>query len=120
MIFVHGCFWHRHEGCKRTTTPKTRREFWTDKFASNRKRDTTAVSSLEQEGWEVVIIWECETNDPHRLEHRLVSLLGSTRVPRTIRDSTVAAITCGVPGTPGLSVSASATTDPTTTARYPE
>ena len=56
-----------------------------DKFSSNRKRDTIAVSSLEQEGWEVVIVWECETNDTHRLEHRLVSLLGT---PRAFRDST--------------------------------
>ena len=87
-IFVHGCFWHRHEGCKRTTTPKIRREFWTDKFASNRKRDTAAVSSLEQKGWEVVIVWECETKDAHRLEHRLVSLLGFTRISPAFRYAT--------------------------------
>jgi len=46
VIFVHGCFWHRHDGCKQTTTPKTRREFWANKFAANRKRDAAAVSCL--------------------------------------------------------------------------
>ena len=75
VIFVHGCFWHRHEGCKRTTTPKTRREFWADKFAANRKRDAVAVSHLEEAGWEVVVVWECETEDSERLKHRLVGFL---------------------------------------------
>ncbi|MDE0457270.1 MAG: very short patch repair endonuclease [Chromatiales bacterium] len=81
VIFVHGCFWHRHEGCKRTTTPRTRREFWVDKFAANRKRDAAAVSSLERAGWEVVVVWECETEDPERLKNRLVAFLESHHVP---------------------------------------
>ena len=75
VIFVHGCFWHRHEGCRRTTTPKTRRKFWEDKFATNRKRDAVAVSSLKQAGWEVAIVWECETEDGGELKERLVAFL---------------------------------------------
>ena len=81
VIFVHGCFWHRHEGCKRTTTPRTRRKFWADKFAANRKRDAAAVSSLEKADWEVVVVWECETEDPERLKNRLVALLEDHRDP---------------------------------------
>ena len=81
VIFVHGCFWHRHEGCKRTTTPRTRREFWMDKFAANRKRDAAAVSSLERTGWEVAVVWECETEDPERLKNRLVAFLQSRHGP---------------------------------------
>ena len=75
VIFVHGCFWHRHDGCRRTTTPKTRREFWANKFAANRKRDAAAVSCLERTGWEVAIVWECETEDGDRLKDRLVAFL---------------------------------------------
>ena len=81
VIFVHGCFWHRHEGCRRTTTPKTRREFWEDKFAANRKRDAVAVSSLKQASWEVAIVWECETEDGGELKDRLVAFLEGRPVP---------------------------------------
>ena len=81
VIFVHGCFWHRHDGCKRTTTPKTRREFWADKFAANRKRDAAAVSRLKRTGWEVAIVWECETEDGDRLKDRLVAFLEGRDAP---------------------------------------
>ena len=83
-IFVHGCFWHRHEGCKRTTTPKTRREFWEDKFTANRKRDADAVAALERAGWEVAIVWECETEDADRLLSRLIPFLEGNLSPRSI------------------------------------
>lgn len=82
-IFVHGCFWHRHEGCKRTTTPKTRREFWEDKFAANQKRDAAAVSFLERQGWAVAVVWECETEDTNRLLNRLTAFLDGSHAPRT-------------------------------------
>lgn len=59
-IFVHGCYWHRHEGCKLAYTPKSRVEFWTTKFAENVERDRKKKESLESEGWNVIIIWECE------------------------------------------------------------
>jgi DNA mismatch endonuclease Vsr len=60
-IFVHGCFWHRHQRCKRTTTPKRNREFWEAKFRANQHRDERAVESLTKEGFRVAVIWECET-----------------------------------------------------------
>jgi DNA mismatch endonuclease (patch repair protein) len=60
VIFVHGCFWHRHEDCKRTTTPKTRTEFWGKKFAQNVKKDKQNLQILKVLGWHVIRIWECD------------------------------------------------------------
>ena len=74
-IFVHGCFWHRHEGCRFTTTPKTRSEFWNAKFEANVARDNSAVEALVADGWRVLVIWECQTK-PDRVKH-LPSLLES-------------------------------------------
>lgn len=59
-IFVHGCFWHRHEGCKDATTPKTRTEFWLEKFDKNVKNDRIKQEKLRELGWKVIVIWECE------------------------------------------------------------
>ena len=59
-IFVHGCFWHRHEGCKLATTPKTRTEFWMEKFAKNVANDKKHYEQLQEMGWNVIVIWECE------------------------------------------------------------
>ncbi|MCX5807225.1 MAG: very short patch repair endonuclease [Proteobacteria bacterium] len=61
VIFVHGCFWHRHSGCKNATTPKTNTEFWEKKFFGNIVRDRQKQSDLELLGWNVIIVWECET-----------------------------------------------------------
>ena len=58
VLFVHGCFWHRH-GCKASTTPKTRRDFWDAKFLANINRDLRNSEALLQKGWRVMIIWEC-------------------------------------------------------------
>lgn len=60
-IFVHGCFWHRHDGCRLCSTPRSNVDFWTGKFDRNVARDTENVAALEAAGWRVVIIWECET-----------------------------------------------------------
>ena len=60
VIFVHGCFWHRHEGCKRATTPKSRQEYWLPKFKKNIENDRNHAEELEAAGWKVVVIWECE------------------------------------------------------------
>ena len=60
VIFIHGCFWHRHESCKDATVPKTRVEFWTKKFQRNIDNDKNAVDKLERLGWNVVIVWQCE------------------------------------------------------------
>ncbi|MFW5500928.1 MULTISPECIES: very short patch repair endonuclease [unclassified Maridesulfovibrio] len=62
-LFVHGCFWHRHEGCAKATTPSTNVPFWEKKFSDNVTRDRRVVTELEQLGWKVIVIWECQLND---------------------------------------------------------
>jgi DNA mismatch endonuclease (patch repair protein) len=59
-IFVHGCFWHHHEGCHYATMPASNTEFWQAKFERNRQRDERVTAQLEAEGWKVIVIWECE------------------------------------------------------------
>jgi DNA mismatch endonuclease (patch repair protein) len=66
-VFVHGCFWHQHEGCRNATSPGTRAEFWQAKFAANVARDARNTAALEAAGWKVVVIWECEAEKPDRL-----------------------------------------------------
>lgn len=66
-LFVHGCFWHQHEGCRRANFPETNREFWTNKFEQNRKRDESIASMLVQAGWKVCVIWECQTKEENTL-----------------------------------------------------
>jgi DNA mismatch endonuclease (patch repair protein) len=73
-IFVHGCFWHRHGGCKRTTTPKRNREFWEAKFRANENRDRRVFNALVNEGFRVAIIWECEAQCPEVVVMRLGSV----------------------------------------------
>lgn len=63
VVFVHGCFWHRHAGCPRATTPKTNPTFWQQKFADNVQRDRRVRAELEELGWNVVTVWECQTTD---------------------------------------------------------
>ena len=60
VVFIHGCFWHRHPGCKEATTPKTRVEFWESKFQTNIRNDTINTEALLQMGWQVIIIWGCQ------------------------------------------------------------
>lgn len=60
VIFVHGCFWHRHPGCKNATTPSTRRNFWQKKFDENVRRDARSSAELEGAGWTLLTVWECE------------------------------------------------------------
>ena len=70
-IFVHGCFWHHHEGCSRAGLPSRNRTFWREKFASNRKRDEKKEDDLRRAGFDVLVIWECELGDQPALLHRL-------------------------------------------------
>jgi len=63
VIFVHGCFWHRHAGCKFAYTPKSRIEFWDNKFRSTIERDLKKIKALEASGWRVLVVWECELAD---------------------------------------------------------
>lgn len=75
-IFVHGCFWQRHPGCRYATTPKIRQEYWVPKFMANVERDARKESQLRELGWKVLIIWECETRDRGELMTRLRQELG--------------------------------------------
>jgi len=65
VIFVHGCFWHRHKGCKKATTPSSNIAIWQDKFAENVGRDRRNQRSLRKEGWKVIVLWACKVSaDP--------------------------------------------------------
>jgi len=63
-IFIHGCFWHHHEGCRFAVLPKTRADFWAQKLRGNVERDRRAQEELARTGWRVLIIWECELKTP--------------------------------------------------------
>ena len=63
VIFVHGCFWHRHKNCMYASTPKTRQEFWNKKFNENINRDKINQENLSSKGWKIIIVWECEIKD---------------------------------------------------------
>ncbi len=82
VVFVHGCFWHRHPGCRRTTTPKARKEFWQSKFDRNVERDAQAEASLRAQGWNVLTVWECETKNTEELAAHLVKRLERYRPVR--------------------------------------
>jgi DNA mismatch endonuclease (patch repair protein) len=75
IFMIHGCFWHRHPGCRFAYMPKSRVEFWRGKFEGNISRDERVLRELTEMGWTVRIIWECETRDPAELEQRLISAL---------------------------------------------
>jgi DNA mismatch endonuclease, patch repair protein len=72
VIFVHGCFWHRHRECTKASTPKTRVEFWTTKFDQNLARDARNVLELERAGWSVLTVWECETRNVQALRAKMM------------------------------------------------
>lgn len=71
VIFVHGCFWHRHKGCKYAYTPKSRTEFWNTKFEKNIARDKQVRKELKKLGWKVIVVWECEVKDTEKLYKKL-------------------------------------------------
>ena len=85
-LFVHGCFWHRHPGCKRASMPQTREEFWRKKLAQNVARDAEATLQLSSEGWRVQIIWECETKDPAQIRKRLEKMFKASIGRRRKKD----------------------------------
>jgi DNA mismatch endonuclease, patch repair protein len=68
VIFVHGCFWHRHTGCRRASTPKSNKDYWDDKFRKNTERDKRVIRELKKKGLKVHIIWECQVHDQSILE----------------------------------------------------
>jgi DNA mismatch endonuclease (patch repair protein) len=71
VVMVHGCFWHRHPGCKLAYSPKSRVEFWEGKFAENVERDGRKADQLSALGWKVIVVWECELQDVDALAERL-------------------------------------------------
>ncbi|MFB1488551.1 MULTISPECIES: very short patch repair endonuclease [unclassified Thiocapsa] len=76
VVFVHGCFWHRHADCKRATLPRTNAAFWKEKLDRNVARDAEAVAALEASGWKVIVVWECELyRDPVAVASRVVAAL---------------------------------------------
>jgi DNA mismatch endonuclease (patch repair protein) len=75
VIFVHGCFWHKHPGCRLAYTPRSNEAFWSEKLASNVKRDKRNQRALRKLGWSVRIIWECQTKDWNRLQKLILAKL---------------------------------------------
>ena len=73
-IFVHGCFWHRHENCKYASNPNTRQEFWNKKFKENIKRDSEIQDNIKNLDWRSVVIWECETKNMENLKDKIIDI----------------------------------------------
>lgn len=78
VIFVHGCFWHRHEGCRLARLPKSRLDFWRPKLDANAKRDKEVEVRLAELGWKVLTIWECEVKEGAALAVRIKAFLDDT------------------------------------------
>jgi DNA mismatch endonuclease (patch repair protein) len=75
VVFVHGCFWHRHPGCKLARLPKSRLDFWEPKLERNRERDAEVMDSLQSLGWSALVVWECQVADSEHLAHRIRKFL---------------------------------------------
>ena len=84
VVFVHGCFWHGHQGCARATLPDTRKSFWSKKLADNAARDARNLRAVRRKGWRALVVWECDTRRPEKLEGKLRRFLegGKTLVLR--------------------------------------
>jgi DNA mismatch endonuclease (patch repair protein) len=76
-VFVHGCFWHGHEGCQRAARPTSNADFWNQKIEGNIKRDSVKLRELRKLGWKATVIWQCQIRDMHSLQKRLDRFLQS-------------------------------------------
>jgi DNA mismatch endonuclease, patch repair protein len=76
VIFVHGCFWHQHKGCRRATVPKSNTRFWLPKLARNTARDAEQLTAIRKRGWRALIVWECEIKNQRRLGTKMERFLG--------------------------------------------
>jgi len=76
VVFVHGCFWHQHRGCREGRFPRSNRPYWKPKLTRNVKRDAAARGQLARAGWRVLVIWECETKELAHVQKRLRKFLG--------------------------------------------
>ena len=77
LIFVNGCFWHLHQGCRFSKLPKTNQDFWKKKLEGNRARDRMNQEGLETLGWKVLVIWECELNEPDLVKDKILHFLSA-------------------------------------------
>jgi DNA mismatch endonuclease, patch repair protein len=77
VIFVHGCFWHLHQGCREGRIPDSRREYWAPKLQRNVDRDRQHLATLRKLGWKHLVVWECEMRNAVRMERRLLRFLGA-------------------------------------------
>jgi DNA mismatch endonuclease, patch repair protein len=75
IVFVHGCFWHRHPNCKLARLPKSKLDFWVPKLTKNRQRDLTVLRKLRNSGWRVLVLWECETKNRAVVLRKLTQFL---------------------------------------------
>jgi len=75
VVFVHGCFWHQHKGCKRANIPKSNQSYWSRKLERNKKRDVMHKKDLRKLGWKTITIWECEIKNAEKLRTKLSKLL---------------------------------------------
>lgn len=75
IIFVHGCFWHGHNNCKASKLPETRKDFWKKKISDNIIRDLKNIRELEKQGWNVIVVWECEINNIDKRNKRFEQLI---------------------------------------------
>lgn len=91
VVFVHGCFWHQHAQCRYATMPKTRPEFWRQKFRDNLRRDRRAKSQLSKLGWRVLVVWECQTRCCQTLAKHLREALPAIAEIRTVTEPLSAA-----------------------------
>jgi DNA mismatch endonuclease (patch repair protein) len=89
VIFMHGCFWHQHPGCREGRVPGSRRDYWEPKLARNQQRDITAQAGLKAQGWQCLVLWECELKDAAAAVARARQFLGpvSWSVPHAKREA---------------------------------
>jgi len=96
VIFVHGCFWHRHRGCKYSSTPKSHRAYWEEKFRLNRELNGKHRKKLRRLGWKVLVVWQCEVRDLSNLQVRLKRVLprraAETTAPRSVTRERLTAV----------------------------
>jgi DNA mismatch endonuclease (patch repair protein) len=79
-IFIHGCFWHAHEGCYRWKIPKSNSDFWHNKFLDNRARDERKTNNLKELGYSVLVVWQCELDDLIELQKKLTDFVKTARL----------------------------------------
>lgn len=79
VIFVHGCFWHGHLGCRRSGRPKSNVSFWNSKLEGNARRDQRNIRKLRRIGWRVLVVWECQTTSPEQLKKKLQRFFGPSK-----------------------------------------